>query len=131
MKAAVIISVLFICVLINPVFAEENIDGTKSLICATIQAVRCVPGEECERGLAESIGAPQFMRIDFSKKEIVGPKHTTQIRLMEKSDGQITLQGFELGMGWVLALHRGTGKATITFAGSDEGFVIFAACTTP
>lgn len=122
--------VLFVSVLILPAFAEEAIDGTKPLICATIQAVSCSPGEECERGLPESVGAPQFLRIDFAKKEIIGPKRTSQIRLMDKSNEQITLQGFELGMGWVLALDRLTGKAIITFAGRDEGFVIFGACTT-
>jgi hypothetical protein len=131
MKIVAFALVLFVSALIAPAFAEEAIDGTKPLICATIQAFSCAAGEECERGLPESVGAPQFLRIDFAKKEIIGPKRTTQIRLMEKSDEQITLQGFELGMGWALALDRVTGKATITFAGRDEGFVIFGACTTP
>jgi hypothetical protein len=81
--------------------------------------------------LPESVGAPQFLRIDFGKKEIVGPKRTTQIRSIEKTDEQITLQGFELGMGWALTLDRVTGRATITFAGKDEGFIVFAACTNP
>ena len=129
MKIVAFALVLLVSALIVPAYANEAIDGTKPLICATIQAVSCDPGEECVRGLPESIGAPQFLRIDFAKKEIVGPNRTTQIRLMETSEEQITLQGFELGMGWVLALDRLTGKATITFAGRDEGFVIFGACT--
>jgi hypothetical protein len=131
MKIFAFTIIFFVSALIVPAFAEEAIDGTKPLICATVQAFSCAPGEECERGLPESVGAPQFLRIDFDKKEIIGPKRTTQIRLMEKSDEQITLQGSEFGMGWVLALDRITGKATITFASSDEGFVIFGACTTP
>jgi hypothetical protein len=114
-----------------PALSQEMIDGTKPLICATIHAVSCVPGEDCEKGLPESVGAPQFLRIDFAKKEVVGPKRTSQIRLMEKSEELITLQGYELGMGWTLALERATGKATITFAGKNEGFIIFGACTTP
>jgi hypothetical protein len=129
MKILVYTAILLLCALAAPVFAEEAIDGTKPLICATIQAVSCAPGEECERGLPESIGAPQFLRIDFVKKEIIGPKRSTQILFMEKSEEQITMQGFELGMGWTLAIDRATGKAVITFANREEGIVIFGACT--
>ena len=121
--------VLLVCALTVPVFAQEAIDGTKPLVCASLQAISCAPGEECERGLPESIGAPQFLRIDFAKKEIIGPKRSAQILFLEKSDEQITMQGFELGMGWTLAIDRATGKAIITFANREEGIVIFGACT--
>lgn len=131
MKMLVCTAVLLFlfCALTVPALAEEAIAGTKPLICATIQAVSCAPGEECERGLPESIGAPQFLRIDFVKKEIIGTKRSTQILFMEKSDEQITMQGFELGMGWTLAIDRATGKAILTFANREEGIVIFGACT--
>ena len=131
MKILIYTVILLLCALTVPVFAEEAIDGTKPLICASMQAVSCAPGEECERGLPESIGAPQFLRIDFVKKEIIGPKHSAQILFMEKSDEQITMQGFELGMGWTLAIDRATGKAVITFANREQGIVIFGACTAP
>jgi len=131
LKILIYTVILLLCALTVPVFAEEAIDGTKPLICASMQAVSCAPGEECERGLSESIGAPQFLRIDFVKKEIIGPKRTAQILFMEKSDEQITMQGFELGMGWTLAIDRATGKAVITFANREQGIVIFGACTAP
>jgi hypothetical protein len=131
MKMIACAVVLLVGVTVLPAFAEQAFDGVKPLICATVQAVSCVPGEECERGLPESIGAPQFFRIDFTKKEIIGPKVTTQIRLMETSPEQITLQGFELGMGWTIALDRETGKMTMTLSGREEGFIVFGACMTP
>jgi len=129
LKILIYTVILLLCALTVPVFAEEAIDGTKPLICASMQAVSCAPGEECERGLPESVGAPQFLRIDFAKKEIIGPKRSAQILFLEKSDEQITMQGFELGMGWTLAIDRATGKAIITFANREEGIVIFGACT--
>lgn len=109
--------------------AEDAFDGTKTLLCASIEAIDCEPGEQCEKGLPNSIGAPQFMRIDFAKKEIIGPKRSTPILLLEKSDEQITLQGFELGMGWIFALDRTTGNFSATSANRDGVFVIFGACT--
>jgi hypothetical protein len=56
-----------------------------------------------------------------------GPKRSAQILFMDKSDAQITMQGFELGMGWTLAIDRATGKAIITFANREEGILIFGA----
>ena len=75
------------------------------------------------------MGAPQFLRIDFAKKEIAGPKRTTVIRMMEKNDDQIVLQGYELGLGWTFAIDRATGDMRITFAGGNSSFIIFGACT--
>lgn len=123
--------ILMFCAVSAPGFAQEPMDGTKPIICASLQAVSCAPGEECDRGLPESVGAPQFLRIDFVKKEIIGPKRSAQILLMDKSNEQITIQGFELGMGWTIAIDRATGKAIITFANREEGIVIFGACTAP
>jgi hypothetical protein len=123
MIAAFLLTVPFIAV------AEDAFDGTKTLLCATVEAHDCTPGEQCDKGLPDDIGAPQFMRIDFGKKEIIGPKRTTQIRHIEKNEEQLTLQGLELGMGWTLALDRVTGKMTVTLAGRESAFVIFGACT--
>jgi hypothetical protein len=131
MKMIACAVLLLVCVMAMPAFAEPAFDGVKPLICATIQAVNCAPGEECERGLPESVGAPQFFRIDFAKKEVIGPARTTQVRSMETSSTQITLQGFELGMGWTIAIDRETGKTVTTFAGREEGFMLFGACTSP
>ena len=131
MKMCVCVLSLILCLTAMPTFAEQAVDGVKPLICASVQAVNCEPGEDCERGLPESIGAPQFLRIDFAKKEIVGPLRTTTIRSTETSDAQIILQGVELGMGWTIVLDRETGKMTMTLTGRGEGFVVFGACTSP
>ena len=125
--AASIIFGLFVA--ITPVFAGDAIDGTKPLLCASIEAIDCDPGEACERGIPEIMGAPQFLRIDFGKNEIEGPLTTTKIRSMERDDDQIVLQGYELKMGWTLAIDRGTGKMRVTFAGANSAFIIFGACT--
>lgn len=116
-------------VVASPAFAEDVIDGTKPLLCASIEALDCDPGVACERGIPEIMGAPQFLRIDFAKNEIAGPKRTTKIRSMEKDDEQIVLQGYEIGLGWTLAIDRATGNARISFAGADSAFIVFAVCT--
>ena len=119
-----------IFVIATPVFASnDDFDGTKPLLCASIEALDCDPGEDCVRGIPEVMGAPQFVRIDFAKKEITGPKRTTAIRMIEKDDDQIVLQGYEIGLGWTLAIDRATGNMRATFAGGTAAFIVFGACT--
>ena len=125
--ACFIIIGLFVAV--SPVFAGDVFDGTRPLLCASIEALDCDPGTECERGIPEIMGAPKFLRIDFAKNEISGPERTTKIRSMEKDDDQLILQGYELGLGWTLALDRETGNVRITFARWDAAFIIFGSCT--
>jgi len=122
-----ILSALLVAV--SPAFAADVIDGTKPLLCASIEVLDCDPGETCERGIPEIMGAPQFLRVDFAKNEIAGPLRTTKIRSMEKDNDQIILQGYEIGLGWTIAIDRTAGNARITFAGWDSTFIVFAACT--
>lgn len=106
-----------------------DFDGTKPLICAPVEAMECHAGEGCEKGIPDDVGAPAFMRIDFAKKVIVGPKRTSPIRAMEKDENQILLQGTELGLAWSMALSTATGKVVSTFSSRDGAFVLFGACT--
>ena len=126
-SACLILYALFVAV--SPAFAGDDFDGTKPLICASIEALDCDPGVPCERGIPQIMGAPQFLRIDFAKNEIAGPERTTKIRSMEKDDDQIVLQGYEIGLGWTLALDRATGNMRLTFARWDASFIVFGACT--
>ena len=130
MKTLLRAVLVFLCSGAATVFAQaqEPIDGKTQLIYASVEAINCSRGEPCEKGLPEELGAPQFMRIDFSKKEIIGANVTTPIRLMEMDNDQITLQGFELGMGWTMTIERSTGKTSITLTGKDDTFVIFGTC---
>jgi hypothetical protein len=106
-----------------------DFDGSKLLICATIDAMDCVSGDNCTKGRPAEMGAPAFMRIDFAKKAIVGAKRTTPIVSMETSEAQILLQGNELGYGWTLALDREGGNFSATLVNRDGVFVLFGSCT--
>ena len=106
-----------------------DFDGTKPLICAPVEAMECHTGEGCEKGIPDDVGAPAFMRIDFAKKVIVGPKRTSPIRAMEKDENQVLLQGTELGLAWSMALNTSTGRMVSTFSSRDGAFVLFGSCT--
>jgi hypothetical protein len=114
----------------TPVRAGD-FDGSRLFICAPVQAFDCESGEDCEKGLPEEIGAPAFMRIDVANKTVIGAKRTSAILLINKSDTQLVLQGFELGYGWTIAVDQETGHMTATLANRDDAFVLFGACTLP
>lgn len=109
--------------------AAADFDGSKLLICATVEAMDCTSGEDCTKGRPEDIGAPAFMRIDFAKKLIFGPKRSTQIVFMEKDENQLLLQGTELSHGWTLVLDQSNGKMSATLVDREGVFVLFGSCT--
>src|SRR5262245_12105342 len=61
-----------------------DFDGSKPLICAPVEALDCAAGEGCPKERLEDIGIPNFLRIDFVQKAIVGPKETSPILFMDK-----------------------------------------------
>jgi hypothetical protein len=123
------ISCAVACTLTPVAVAAADFDGKTPLICATVDAHSCDPGEICERALPADIGLPQFMRIDFAKKTIRGTSRSTPIESMEKTPDQILMQGKELGFAWTLVLDSTTGEMTSTLANRDHTYVMFGACT--
>jgi len=111
-----------------PAFAGD-FDGSKPLICATVATMDCMRGEECLAGLPEDIAAPAFMRIDFARKAVVGPKTTSPILLQEKSEDQLLLQGREGGFGWTIVLDGERGEMTATLTNRDGAYVLYGNCT--
>jgi hypothetical protein len=106
-----------------------DFDGSKPLICSTMEAHDCEAGESCERSLPDVLGLPQFVRIDFAAQALTGPKRTTPIKSIERSPGQVLMQGTELGFGWTLALDTASGKLAATLVNLENAVIVFGACT--
>lgn len=115
-------------VLTIPVFAAD-FDGSKFLICATVEARDCVPDKECFGGSPGLVGAPAFMRIDFENKLVIGTERSSPIASMEKNEVQLLLQGSELDYGWSLALDQMTGQFSASLTNSNGTFLLFGSCT--
>ena len=133
---------LALCVSVLAVrVGAADFDGSEPLLCASVDVMECDAGGECFRATADSIGAPQFYRVNFKEKKIIGISQSkkgppSQIERMESVDGKLILQGAEDGwegikdgVGWSLAISEETGRMVLTASGDDVGFVIFGACT--
>lgn len=113
-------------------------DGSQPLLCALMKAMVCTQINECEEFSTEDLNVQQFVQIDFVKKEMRGVQNTDRrstIERMETIDGKLILQGAEEaiegvrdGVGWTMAIMEDTGKAVLTAAGDNVGFVLFGAC---
>ncbi|HYA76119.1 MAG TPA: hypothetical protein VED83_04350 [Burkholderiaceae bacterium] len=109
--------------------AAAEFDGSKAIICAPTEAMDCSPGAVCARGMPDEIGAPAFIRIDFSKKVVIGPKRSTPIIAIEKNDAQILLLGSELGFAWSIAIDQQDGRMSATLTDHEGAYVLFGPCT--
>ena len=139
-KIGTIALALCVSVVAVPVGAAD-FDGSEPLLCASVDVMECDAGGECFRATPDGINAPQFYRVNFKEKKIIGMIQSkkgppTQIERMESVDGKLILQGAEDavegirdGVGWSLAISEETGRMVLTASGDDVGFVIFGACT--
>jgi hypothetical protein len=114
-----------------------GLDGSTPIICAFTSTAECDSENGCVSATPESVGLPQFIRVDFSNKRIVaagqvmeGTKTGTQIKNFQRLDGQLVLQGVEL-RGWSMVISENTGRMTLAVSGDDEAFVLFGACMAP
>ncbi len=112
----------------------QGVDSSQPLICASMEAYDCGPGSDCIRGTANSIDAPQFIRLDFEQMvaratRSGGEERTAKIESMAWEEGKIILQGVQLGLGWSMVITQESGAMVLTAAGEQVAFVIFGACT--
>jgi hypothetical protein len=118
-----------LCTVAVPALSAD-FDGSKPLICSAIEANDCAPGTACQKGPAENLNMPQFIRLDFSKKTMSAGGRSSPIHRQARDGGMLVIQGFENYRAWSVAINETTGKLVGAIAGDQEGFLIFGACTT-
>ena len=117
-----------LCVAAAPVIAAD-FDGSKPLICSSIEAHDCGLGMICERAIAEDLNVPQFIRVDFNAKTLSARGRTSKMQSQHRSDGMLIVQGFEANRAFSITISEKTGKLVGAIAADEEGFMIFGACT--
>jgi hypothetical protein len=104
-------------------------DGSKALICATVEARDCVLNTECFAGEANVVGAPAFFRVDFAKKLVYGPERNSPIASSEQSPTALLLQGSEIGYGWTVGINKQTGNFSASMTNFEGTFLMYGNCT--
>lgn len=128
----------FLVGLFGATIATAEFDGSKRLLCSFGQVVECDAGEVCRVVTHESVDAPDFVELDFRKKQIVSVTvgQSSQADEMTVTDlgSFLIVQGTQGGgqgdsLGYSLSIEQATGRLVAAGAGENAGFVIFGACT--
>ncbi|MDH3751142.1 MAG: hypothetical protein OEU90_11405 [Gammaproteobacteria bacterium] len=113
-----------------------DFDGSKPILCASLDVLECVDGRDCEVVAADDVDAPQFISVDLKHNKIQldrsgQPRHP-ELRNRENLNNRLLLQGIgaETGLGWTFSVDQDTGKFVLSASGDEVAFIIFGACTT-
>ncbi len=118
-----------------------DFDGSETLLCSFGQIVECDLGSECRSVTNESIDAPDFVKLDFKRKQITaisagvesGPDDIDNVLDLAS---YVVVQGVQGGaegaadtLAWSASINHATGVLVVTASGENAGFVVFGACT--
>jgi hypothetical protein len=130
---------LILSVVVAPAAPAGDFDGSRPMLCSVIKVIELTPAADGAVS-AESVGLPQFLRVDVAKKKVWPAmdkegKRVSEIKRVERLDGKLILQGADAGIadkrdgtGWSAMISEATGKFTVTMARENEAFVVFGAC---
>ena len=138
MKMRTLNLAVFVTGIFGTSVVAADFDGSEPLMCSFGQVIECVAGSECLAVTNETVDAPDFVKLDFRKKQLVS---TTAGEDSPASDIVVTdlithlivqgTQGSGQGntLGYSLSIDKATGQMAAAGAGENAGFVIFGACT--
>ena len=130
-------------VLVASVFSvtavAADFDGSEPLMCSFGQVVECDAGSSCRAVTNESVDAPDFVKLDFRRNEVVsvtaGEESSADDMSVVDTTTHLVVQGVQgvsegvSTLGWSLSIDEANGKMVAAGAGENAGFVIFGACT--
>ena len=115
--------------------SATGLDGSANLVCVANHVVACTKAAVCFEGDASAFDLVEFMFVDFKAKVVKARTHgdarkeESPIRIIEKSNTQLILQGAENGHGWGMSIDQTGGRMAAAIAGESASFMIFGVCT--
>jgi hypothetical protein len=127
-------SVLVLTAIVSGAAAADDLSGADKLLCSTLQSTACLADGECESLPPAALNIPQFVEVDVKAKQIrttpaSGEDRKTPLQTVQRTQGEIVLQGYENGRAFSLVIQEATGHAAFASAADARGVLVFAACT--
>jgi hypothetical protein len=119
-----------------------DFDGSETLMCSFAKITECDDGEQCRNVTNDSVDAPDFVKLDFKKKQVVAISAGVEnapddIDNVINLANYVVVQGVQGGaentansLAWSATINHDSGHVTLAAAGEKAAFVIFGACTT-
>jgi len=116
-----------------------DFDGSEPLMCSFGQVLECDAGSSCRAVTNESVDAPDFVKLDFRRNQLVsvtaGEESSADDMSVVDTTTFLVVQGVQgvdesvSTLGWSLSIDKASGQIVAAGAGENAGFVIFGACT--
>ncbi len=112
----------------------DDLAGANRILCASVQATVCYEDGECAIDLPWNVNVPAFIEVDLDAKRLSstnasGLNRTTPIKHVERQDGTIVLQGFEMGRAFSWIITEATGQVSVAVAFEGAAVAVFGSCT--
>ena len=112
----------------------DELAGVSSFVCATSAVTVCPQDEECTTMAPWKLNIPQFIVFDLDKKTLSttvasGENRVSPIEHLERENGEILVQGVELGRAFSFVIDEASGVMSAAVASAGRGVVGFGACT--
>ncbi len=130
---------VFVASIFSVTAIAADFDGSEPLMCSFGQVLECDAGSSCRAVTNESVDAPDFVKLDFRKNEVVsvtaGEESSADDMSVVDTTTYLVVQGVQgvsegvSTLGWSLSIDQANGKMVAAGAGENAGFVIFGACT--
>ena len=130
--------VAFVTGLFGTSIAAADFVGTEALMCSLGHVIECIVDSECRTVTNSSVDAPDFVKLNFRKKQIVSMTAGKDSPAQDITVTDLTTHLFVQGtqgsgqgdaLGYSLSIDKATGQMTGAAAGENAGFIIFGACT--
>jgi len=129
----------FVAGVLGTTMAAADFDGSEPLMCSFGNVIECDHGSTCRAVTNESVDAPDFVKLDFRKKELVsttaGEDSGAEDITVTDFTSFLVVQGAQGSgpgggntLGWSISIDQASGQMVAAGAGEHAGFVIFGAC---
>lgn len=110
------------------------LDGSTPMQCAIQTVMVCNDPSMCVRGTAATVNFPPILKIDVAGRRVSGAAtgRTARITSVGRGDGQLLVQGEEMGIGgiaWNVVITEASGAMSGAVLSHGGGFLMFGACT--
>jgi hypothetical protein len=128
------IALVVLALAVPSVGAADDLTGQQEFLCTAVQVHVCNDDGECMSDQPWDLNIPQFIEVNLKDKKLSttkasGEARSTPIKNMERADGLIALQGFEMGRAFSFLITEKTGMLVVSVAREGKTVSVFGACT--
>jgi hypothetical protein len=103
----------------GPARATGKLSGAAPFVCVPTSVRECGNDGDCERGIAQSEGLPQFFSIDINAKTLGGGEKDRQSKIerVNRIGNKTVLYGADGERSWIVIINTHTGNLSSTVTG--------------